>query len=112
MSIANLANIPGDEPSLLNWTFAHMDHHRQISAAIQRNTGQILPIFPIDPITPTNMGVFLYQHAQMHQQQNAVLGINGLNLLDVDWRDEAQRATWIFQNFTEHLRASNLLGIG
>jgi hypothetical protein len=112
MAIANLANIPSDPLGLLRWSFAHMDHHRLINVAIQQRTGTSLPLYPIDPINPQDMGTFLYQHSQMHGNQNAILGISNFNLLDADFTDENQRATWVFQNFTEHLAASNILGVG
>jgi hypothetical protein len=112
MALANLANVPGNWQTLQQWTFAHMDHHRQINDAIKVQHGQLLPIYPIDPLTPLNMNSFLYQHQALHKAQNAVLKIDNLDLLGVDWNDEGQRATWIFQNFSEHRDAALALGVG
>lgn len=111
MALANVANVPGDNVSLLQWTFAHMDHHRNIIAAIHRQHGALLPIFPLDPVTQLNIGSYLYQHQQMHKDMNAILKNESLNLLGVDWNDDSQRATWIFQNFSEHRAAALQLGV-
>ena len=112
MAIANLANIPADEQTLMEWSFAHMAHHVDLNAYLQREKKVNLPIFPLDPVNPADMATWSYQHQLMHNNQNQLLGISGNDLLDVDWQDQGQRATWIFLNFAEHLQATNITGVG
>lgn len=111
MAIADIANIPEDFPSEQTWTFSHLDHHRRLNDYIQQKHNQTLVLFPLDPIDPNNTGQWFYQHQQLHDAQNKILGIAGNNLLDVDWNDQAQRAAFVQVNFFEHLQACNLTGV-
>lgn len=108
MSVASIANVPSDPESMLQWSFSHMAHHRDINRRILEVFHVQLPEFPLDPFDPVFMGD---QHQTMHNNQNAVLSISGNDLLDVEWQDEAQKSVWIFLNFTEHLKAGNILGV-
>lgn len=112
MALANIANVPGDNRSMAEWSFAHADHHRQITDRIKVLFNIDIPFFPIDPINieeGTDQG---YQHQEMHSAMDAVLSIAGNDLTDVDWKDEGQRSSWIWLNFIEHQQASKILGIG
>lgn len=71
-----------------------------------------LTTYQLSPIDPANLGFWLYNHAIMHQQINAVLGTSGFNLIDVDFEDPDQFAEWIQQNGDEHQRICAALGIG
>lgn len=112
MAIANIANIPEDDVSLNQWSFAHMAHHRDLNSYILRKHGVNLPLFPIDPMNINDMGTFGYQHQIMHNNQNEILKIAGNDLLDVDWNNPEQRAIWIWLNFSEHLQASQITAVG
>lgn len=115
MAIAALQNIPGTPEELAQWSFAHAVHHIDINAAIYRIGAIALPEFVLDPFDPSNenaMGTWFYLHQQMHENQNALLGIAGNNLVDVDWSNQGELAGWINLNFVEHLQASNILGVG
>lgn len=112
MAIANIANIPGDWESLQEWSFAHMAHHRDLNAYIQRTKNVNLPLYQLDPMNLDDLGTFANQHQIMHNNQNAILNIQGNDLTDVDWNDQTQRSVWTFLNFTEHLRANAITGVG
>ena len=109
MGLANVANIPEDAESLNEWSFSHQAHHFDINQAILKKYGLSLPIFPTDPMDLSNLGTWFYWHQTMHNNQNAILGIEGNNLLDVNWTDQGQRTVWVQSNFTEHLEANNAL---
>jgi len=109
--IAGLYNEFSTEEEKNTWAFTNASHHEQISAAIYRLTGVALPSFLLDPMD-VNSKVWLQRHQTMHQNQNAILGINGFNLLEVDLSDEKQRSGWVFLHGQEHYLASNILGIG
>lgn len=111
-AIAALYNVPSNESEFNSWSFAHAAHHRDINRTIYLATGTLLQDYVLDPFNPQNIGVWLYQHQLMHENQDAVLGISGYDLLDVDWKDQDQLAGWILLNATEHMQAANILRIG
>src|SRR5262249_41535572 len=94
--IAALYNVPSTIPEFQQWAFVNMAHHRDIARVVFQLTGIELDQFVLDPFNPRDPGVWLYQHQVMHQQQNAVLGIDGYDLLDVDFRDQNELAGWIY----------------
>ena len=115
MAIAAIQNIPGTPEELAMWAFAHQAHHIDIVAEIYRLGNISLPQYILDPFDPGNpeaINLWLYLHQQMHDNQNFILGIAGNNLTEVDWSDQGELAGWINLNFSEHLQASNILGVG
>lgn len=109
--IASIANIPSGPEQLAWWAWGHMAHHRDINRRILEITTIALPEFVLDPINPEDMGTWIDQHQQMHNNMNRILGLSGNDLLNVDWQDQAQLSSWIWLNFTEHLAASQSLGV-
>lgn len=110
--IAGLYNVPSTEAELNTWAFAHAAHHRDINRLILQLTGTQLIESILDPINPNDIGVWLYQHQQMHDQFEAVLGIAGYDLLDVDWENQNELAGWVLLNASAHQQAANILQIG
>src|SRR5271154_1409002 len=88
MGLADIANIPKTPESLATWAFAHMAHHRDINRVIYQQNRVALSEYPLDQINTQDMGVWIYQHQEMHNNQNAVLGIGGNDLTDIDWNDQ------------------------
>ncbi len=111
MSLASLANVPYDDNSLSQFSFAHMAHHRDIIRRIYELSGIELEEFPIDPFNLANADTFGYQHQQMHNQMNSVLGISGNDLIEINWQDKGEREGWIFLNWQEHMQAGDKLGV-
>lgn len=112
MALAGIMNIPGTSEELAQWTTVHAQHHIDIVAAIYRLFAVALPQYILDPFSPEQMETWLYQHAEMHTNQDRILGIAGFDLQDVDWSDQGQLANWITLNFNEHLQASDILSVG
>jgi hypothetical protein len=110
--IAGLYNVPQTDEELQHWGFVHMAHHRDIIRLIFETVNIVLPEFQLDPIDPNDTGTWEYQHQQMHQQMDAVLGIDGNDLTGVDWKNPSELSGWIFLNSSEHLQAADLLEIG
>lgn len=110
--IAGIANIPTTEQELLLWATNHATHHVNINQAIFRLTDINLPNFILDPINPDDIGVWEAQHQIEHNNMDAILGITGFDLSEVDFKKTEYLAGWIQLNFNEHYIASNLLGIG
>lgn len=112
MSLASLYNIPVDDPTLSQWAFNHMANHRDIVRIIYELTGIALPEFILDPFDTSDFKTWSYGHQEMHRQMNEILGIDGNDLLQVEWQDENQRASWILLQASEHRQACDLLGLG
>ena len=110
--LADLYNVPTTDSERAQWAFAHMAHHRDINQEIYSLIKVALPEYILDPIDPNDVGQWEYQHQQMHDAQNAILGIQGQDLTGVDWKDQRLLAGWIFLNQSEHYQASNILEIG
>ena len=111
MGLADIANVPSMPDSLAVWAFAHMAHHRDINRLIYQNYRVAVSEYPLDQINTQDMGVWIYQHQEMHNNQNAILSIAGNDLTDVDWANQSELASWIQLNFNEHYQASNILGV-
>ena len=110
--IAGLYNIASTPEELATWSFAHATHHVDINRIIFEQTGITLASYVLDPLDLKNAETWLYQHQQMHQTQNAILGIDGFDLLDVDFKDKNEFAGWVFVNADEHKQAADILEIG
>ena len=54
---------------------------------------------------------FLEANSQSHIEMNSVLGVQGVDLQDVDPRNENQLIAWINLHFLEHQTAEIKLGI-
>jgi len=111
MGLADIASIPRTKEELLKWSFCHQAHHVDILRKIYENYGLVLDGFVLDPIDPNNTGVWDYNHALMHSQMDVVLGIDGNNLLGVNFQDEAILEAWVWLNQNEHQQASAILNV-
>lgn len=111
-SVASLANVPQTDEQLQLWSFAHAAHHADIIRLIYQITRIALPSYILDPLDPNDTSVWADQHQQMHLQMDELLGISPLNLDDIIWSDKSTLGSWIFNNFSEHYQAANILEIG
>ena len=110
--IASLYNVPSTDAERATWAFIHMAHHRDINRRIYELVKVAFPEYPLDQINIEDTGAWEYLHQQMHDNENALLGISGNDLSDVNWKDQNALAGWIQLNGQEHFQASNILEIG
>lgn len=111
MALASLFNVPSTDIERSQWAFAHMAHHRDINRKIYELLAIALPEFILDPINPAETGTWEYQHQEMHNAQNTILGIAGFDLSELDWGNQNQLAGWIFLQGQEHRQAAAILEI-
>lgn len=109
MGIATLWNTPTSLEKLSDWSFSHAAQHRIEIAAIQRIFGITLTEFRLDPINPADSSTWAEQHQIMENERNAVLGLPGYNLSDVDWTDPGSFEAFIQANAVSHERAATIL---
>jgi hypothetical protein len=115
MPLAQLIAIPRTPAELAQWSFANAASHRDIIRRVQETKGIHLDEFIVDPFDPRDedsLNSFLANNWAMHIQMDTALGIASNVLNSVDWRDEQALAEWMFEHYTEHQAASQLLGIG
>lgn len=110
MALASIFNIPRGEQDLLLFSFNNMDQHRQIVSAIA-NRGTKLTLYSLDPIPQADVLTWLIIHQQSHVDFTTALGIAGVDLTAVDFRDPEQMASWIRLHADEHQQAADRLGI-
>lgn len=111
MGLANLANVPRSPQEFAVFSFSNQDEHFKVAQAIQNREGINIPTYPVDPINFDALGIWLQNHQQMHNNVNSVLGTPGVDLTEVDFRNEAQVESWSFLHFTEHQNWARILGI-
>ena len=114
MSIAALYNIPASPEQLAQWSFVNATQHADIVRLIFQATGRQLDSYvldPFDPQDPSGIETWVYQHQTMHQQMDAVLGILGYDLTDVDFTNQGVLAGWIQSHAAEHVQAGHILNL-
>lgn len=111
MSLANIFNIPSAPQQFEAWSFSHQANHRDIIRVIYKDYGLILDEYAIDPINLADPKGFLDNHQQLHNQFNAVLGLSGFDLSDVNFEETEQLAVWIDLNARNHRAACDILGL-
>ncbi len=112
--IASLYNVPQTEVDLLTWATVHAQHHRDIIDTIYRLSNGIIALnqWILEPISRENLAAWAYNHQQMHQDMDAILGIAGFDLRGINFDNQEDLADWILLNADEHSQAANALGIG
>ncbi len=110
MALANLANIPAKDVDFSVFSFHNQDEHRRIVDAIQAQKNTQLTLYPLDPLPVRDLAEWAIIHQAAHNDFNAVLGRNGVDLTAVDLHDPGQLASWIRLHFEEHRQAAQLLG--
>jgi hypothetical protein len=112
MGLPLLYSQPSDDDSWRSWSFNHAANHYDMLQAVLVQKNQNLTMFCLDPMDPDNLGLWLYQHQEMHNQVNTVLKTQGYDLLALDWDDPDQFNEWLRLNGDEHVRISTALNIG
>lgn len=113
MGLATLLNLPTTPELITQFSFANADSHQKIAAALQAKMTIIIPVYPLDPIPPTQEGLLDWglNHQNAHNAQNEPLGIQGDDITAIDFKNEEQLAAWVQQHFIEHYLAETKLGV-
>jgi hypothetical protein len=111
MSLANLYNSPEADQDFLVWSFSNQDQHNQIVSAIAEQKKIDIPNFPLDPIPMHDIENWARAHQEAHNNFTQILGIGGVDLTDVNLKDQGELAAWIRLHAEEHRQAAQILGI-
>src|SRR5215469_9290123 len=110
MSLPYIYARPETKDDWSSWSFNHAANHYDWVAQVQSQKGLRVEQFPLDPIDPQDLGMWLYNHQVIHDEVNAALGTQGFNLLTLDIKDPDEFAMWLRLNGDEHVRISAALG--
>lgn len=81
-----------------------------VSKAIFAQRGISVTFYPLDPMPVSDLGAWFYQHQAWHQEINRILGVQGVDLTDVDFKNSGEAASFIRLHGNEHLLWSQRLG--
>ena len=81
------------------------------TAVITLNRWISLPVYQLDPVNFQNPADFIWRHAQTHTDMNGALGLQSIDLSDIDIKDPNKLDAWIYSNYQEHNNAHNRLSI-
>ena len=104
-AVGGLYNVPQTPEEFAEWGYIHMAHHRDINRRIYELLSVSAPEFPLDPTPFPVTDYWAFVHQQMHSFQNAVLDIQGYDLLVIPKFDKSDWANWVYQNADEHQQA-------
>jgi hypothetical protein len=108
MPIANLFFVPQTPEQEAAWSFSHLANHRDFIRTVQQKFGIVLPEYAIDPFGDDVADL----HQTLHNDLDSLIGVQGFDLSEVNWKDPQQRAAWIFLNATLHQQEGAILGVG
>ncbi|MGE0044740.1 MAG: hypothetical protein AB7J28_15390 [Hyphomonadaceae bacterium] len=112
MSLAQLLYPSPTPRGMDEWSFAHLDHHRTINSAIARARGVQIEEQRIYPVRAEDFDDFLAQNQIWHNIVNQTLGIQGVDLQNVDFTSKQARDAWLFLHFQSHRTWAETLGMG
>jgi response regulator of citrate/malate metabolism len=93
------------------WAWDHYQHHLAIIQQASR-VGFTLNQYQIWPVTERNFKDFLQQHQQMHAEMDAIAGVQGSDLQDLDLKDKKKADAWFYLQYVEHQSVAQFLGGG
>ena len=111
MGISSLLNTPRDDGEWQGWTFNHAQDHLKIIQAIKQQANINLAEYQLDPVNFNDPTSFIRWHSLAHTDMNGVLGLQSIDLSEVDIKDENKLQAWIYSNYQEHNNAHERLKI-
>jgi hypothetical protein len=112
MDMSTLSEVTyGDNESLARFLFEnqlqHTLFHNQLAGQ-----GIIVPSFPLIDVETDNFDDWLQSHQVEHQFMANVLGLaNPFNMLDADFRKEADFYDWLNNHYATHTQIAAALGV-
>ena len=94
MSVANILNIPASPSDMRTWGTLHMIWHRNVIRSIFLNKNIALTEYVLDPAELRRESTWPQNHQTMHAEMDAVLGLSGYDLSDVDWTNQEEVLGW------------------
>lgn len=110
--LAGLQTVPQTQADWDRFAYWNYDCNNQIRAAILAQKNIRLFEYQLYPIDFNRLDIFMNNNQQAHIDFTNALGLQSSDLLNVDLKDAAQRAGFIWINYMELLNACQSLMIG
>lgn len=81
------------------------------TATITINPVIMLNQYQLDPVNFENPEDFIWRHAQTHTDMNGALGLQSIDLSELDIHDPNKVAAWIYSQYQEHNNVHEALAI-
>lgn len=101
--IASLFSFPNDQFEMFSWLFANYDEHQQVIMQIQQQKNITIAMYDVRYMDPEQPELWALPHQALHDSVNAILGFQGNDFVDIDWRDPAALEGMMLLHATEHL---------
>lgn len=111
MSVPDLANVPTTTEQLAWFSFAHADLHVRTNTYIRGAFGILLPSYILDPIDTSRNSAWDDNHLIMHNNTDAILGVSGYDISEVDWSDRESIPGWIWLHYQLHYAEAQASGV-
>lgn len=110
MPLADIANPPVSDTDKHAFDFAHQDIHRRLIDYLQPLVAYTLDAWVLDPFDTSTNGT-VYQHQNMHNELDAILGTPNYDMTSLNWEDQGSRESWVDNNYESHVAYSQILGV-
>ena len=111
MGLANLFRPPPGSAGWQEFWFNNWIDHQDIQQAIQKELQVNQEIYIIQPWIDSDIPAILQRHQQFHNDMNGALGINGQDLSTLDINSEKAIEEWVWQHYSEHQAAHQILNL-
>lgn len=109
MPLAQIENVPQTPADKGMFDFAHQDIHRRLIDYLQPLFSESLDAFVLDPFD-VQSEVNVYQHQNMHNQIDSLLGTPNYDMTTLNWQDQGSRSDWVNNNYQSHLNYAQIVG--
>lgn len=109
--LVRLLEIPKSAEEWSAWSWSHRTSHVRIISAIKQKNKVDLTEYPVDPINFDRIGDMLAANQAMHLAFSGILKLQSVDLESVDFRNESQKAAWVYLHYKSHYDAENALGV-
>jgi len=112
MPLNDLLNRPFiSDKEFQKYSFAHWQDHLEIIKGVKDKTGVSLTQYQIYPWNKRAMQEFLINHQNLHNDFNALFGLFGQDLQNVNLEETKEQEVWTDLNFREHQSIRQKLAI-
>ena len=109
MALAQIQNTPQTEQDKGVFDFSHQDIHMRLIDYLQSLDPAVLDQWVLDPFDVASE-VNVYQHQNMHNQLDNLLGTPNYDMTTLNWADQGSRSDWVNNNYQSHLGYSQIVG--
>lgn len=93
------------------WSWHNYQHHLAINTALTQVLGIIPVTYRLWPVRQEEFRDWLEQHQQAHTLFCNAIGISGVDISDLDFKDKTKRDAWMYLHFQQHQAAAQILGL-